>query len=160
MIHKLLPDHDAEKENFMRIQGRNGSRPIHHPVKLYEQDRIKQQEDSEDFFLLYEKAQKALARGAKRRETVLDQKRQLVELTVDSYQPEIDLKLGWYVNLRTYKDTLRTCLRLWQDAHIPTEMVDAAVPLLKAKFLEAYQTSKENRPKKRGKKPASQSAPR
>ncbi|MFC5601349.1 hypothetical protein [Deinococcus cellulosilyticus] len=151
MIQKLLPDHDAEKENYMRYQGRYGSRQIQHPVKLYDQDRIKQLEDSEDFFVLYEKAQKALLRGAKRRETVLEQKRQLIEMTLDSYHPEIHIELGWHLNLRQYKETLRSCLLLWQQAHIPSDMVEEAVPLLKAKFLEAYQQSKEKRTGKRKK---------
>lgn len=63
MIAKLLPEHDAEKENHMQYQSHSGKRNIAHPVKLYEQDRVKLLEDTEAFFECYERAQRALQRG-------------------------------------------------------------------------------------------------
>ncbi|GEM46902.1 hypothetical protein [Deinococcus cellulosilyticus] len=152
MIKKLLPEHDAEKENFMRIPTRAGRRKIQHPVKLYEQERIKYLEDTEEFYVLYEKAQKALARGEKRRETVLEQKRQKVEADVDAYQPKIDLAESWHVNLRRHRDRVASLRENWEEARIPEDIMDEATSRLKEEFRDAYHQQKhpgKKRPRKK-----------
>ncbi|WP_189004994.1 hypothetical protein [Deinococcus roseus] len=143
LIRKLVPEHDAEKENLLRIPGRYGSRKVQHPVKLYAQERIKQLEDTEDFYVLYEKAQQALARGAKRREKVLEQKRKMLETTLEGYQPDVQLDLGWHANLRAFKEVLRAHLQQWEAARIPANLVQAAAAEMKARFREAYQQARK-----------------
>lgn len=139
MIRKLLPDHDAEKENHMQYQGHSGKRSIPHPVKLYDQERVKRLEDTEDFFHQYERAQKALSRGEKRKQTVLARKQNLIEEVLRHYQPEVNAEISWEENVQHFQPTLMEALQLWWDAHIRGEMLETAGQQLLALHRQAFE---------------------
>lgn len=161
MIRKLLPDHDAEKANYMRIQGRNGSRPLEHPVKLYDQDRIKHLEDSEEFFHLYERAQKALTRGEKRRQTVLRQKQTWVDEVVLQFTPVLQPDKTPRQHEKLFKATVDQLMQVMERVHIPQDMQEEAREKLQQKFDQAQAELRAARPspgQKNRKKPAGQAS--
>lgn len=83
MIEKLLGEHDRERPNGLKM----GRRRLP-PVKLYAEQRVEEQERTEDFILARFKAEEAREKHAAAKEKRLRERRALLEHAAESYAPK------------------------------------------------------------------------